>query len=126
MTQPTAPQPASSWHLADIRELTRLFIQALPATIQLTEAVHQAVLSGMGFKGREEGKTAGITGLVYKGVYGATSALGSGIHALLARLPPAPPLQQIPDTPSRAALLATLNGVMGTSWSRVTMPWPPP
>lgn len=100
MTQPTASQPASSWHLADIRELTRLFIQALPATIQLTEAVHQAVLSGMGFKGREEGKTAGITGLVYKGVYGAASALGSGLHTLLARLPPAPPLQHIPDTPA--------------------------
>ncbi|MFM4930313.1 esterase/lipase family protein [Aeromonas dhakensis] len=113
MTQPTAPPPASSWHLADIRELTRLFIQALPATIQLTEAVHQAVLNGMGFKGREEGKTAGITGLVYKGVHGAASTLGSGLHTLLARLPPAPPLQHIPDTPGRAALLATLNGVMG-------------
>ncbi len=39
--------------------------------------------------------------------------MGSGLHTLLARLPPAPPLQHIPDTPGRAALLATLNGVMG-------------
>jgi pimeloyl-ACP methyl ester carboxylesterase len=112
MTDTTEKSP-SSWHLSDIRELVQLLTQALPAAVQITEAVHQAVLSGMGIKGRDDGKTAGITGLVYKGVHGAANTLGSGINALLTRLPPTPPLHHIPETPKRAALIATLNGVMG-------------
>ena len=66
MTDATDPSPSSSWHLSDIRELAHLLTLALPAAVEITEAVHQAVLSGMGLKGRDEGKTAGITGLVYK------------------------------------------------------------
>ncbi|PTT51625.1 esterase/lipase family protein [Aeromonas sp. HMWF014] len=113
MTQSTKQPPVSSWHLSDIRELAHLLTQALPAAVQITEAVHQAVLSGMGIRGKAQGQTRGITGLVYKGVHGAAHTLSGGIHALLARFPPTPPLHQIPETPKRAALLATLNGVMG-------------
>lgn len=112
MTDTTEKSP-SSWHISDIRELAQLLTLALPAAVEITEAVHQAVLSGMGIKGRDEGKTSGITGLVYKGVHGAANALGSGINGLLTRLPPTPPLHHIPETPKRAALIATLNGVMG-------------
>lgn len=113
MTQSTEQQPVSSWHLSDIRELACLLTLALPAAVQITEAVHQAVLSGMGIRGKAQGRTRGITGLVYQGVHGAAHTLSGGIHALLTRLPPTPPLHQIPETPKRAALLATLNGVMG-------------
>ncbi|WP_429018643.1 esterase/lipase family protein [Aeromonas allosaccharophila] len=112
MTDTTEKSP-SSWHISDIRELTQLLTLALPAAVEITEAVHQAVLSGMGIKGRDEGKTSGITGLVYKGVHGAANTLGSSINGLLTRLPPTPPLHHIPETPKRAALIATLNGVMG-------------
>ncbi|WP_322861827.1 esterase/lipase family protein [Aeromonas allosaccharophila] len=112
MTDTTEKSP-SSWHISDIRELAQLLTLALPAVVEITEAVHQAVLSGMGIKGRDEGKTSGITGLVYKGVHGAANTLGSGINGLLTRLPPTPPLHHIPETPKRAALIATLNGVMG-------------
>ncbi|MFB2864906.1 esterase/lipase family protein [Aeromonas sp. MdU4] len=113
MTNATEQSPSSSWHLSDIRELAQLLTLALPATVHITEAVHQAVLSGMGFKGRDEGKTAGITGLVYQGVHKAANTLGSGINTLLTHLPPTPPLHHIPETPKRAALIATLNGVLG-------------
>ncbi|HHQ4517414.1 esterase/lipase family protein [Aeromonas veronii] len=113
MTDATDPSPSSSWHLSDIRELAHLLTLALPAAVEITEAVHQAILSGMGLKGRDEGKTAGITGLVYKGVHGAANTLGSGINQLLSRLPATPPPHQIPETPKRAALIATLNGVLG-------------
>lgn len=107
-----ADKSPSSWQLSDIRELAQLLTQALPATVQITEAVHRAVLGGMGIKGREKGKTAGLTGLIYKGVHGAANSLGSGINGLLARLPlPTPP--SVAETPKRAALLATLNGVLG-------------
>ncbi|MEH8198268.1 alpha/beta hydrolase [Aeromonas allosaccharophila] len=112
MTDTTEKSP-SSWHISDIRELAQLLTLALPAAVEITEAVHQAVLSGMGIKGRDEGKTSGITGLVYKGVHGAANTLGSGINGLLTRLPLTPPLHHIPETPKRAALIATLNGVMG-------------
>ncbi|WAG08026.1 alpha/beta hydrolase [Aeromonas jandaei] len=107
-----ADKSPSSWHLSDIRELAQLLTQALPATVQITEAVHQAVLGGMGIKGREKGKTAGLTGLIYKGVHGAANSLGSGINDLLARLP-LPTQPSVTETPKRAALLATLNGVLG-------------
>ena len=113
MTHSTEKPPVSSWHLSDIRELAQLLTLALPAAVQITEAVHQAVLSGMGAKGREKGKTAGITGLVYKGVHKAADGLGSGINKLLTHLPATPPLHHIPETPKRAAIIATLNGVMG-------------
>ncbi|WP_421267959.1 esterase/lipase family protein [Aeromonas veronii] len=113
MTDATDPSPSSSWHLSDIRELAQLLTLALPAAVEITEAVHQAVLSGMGFKGRDEGKTGGITGLVYKGVHGTANTLSSGINHLLSRLPATPPPHQIPETPKRAALIATLNGVLG-------------
>ena len=43
MTQSTKQPPVSSWHLSDIRELAHLLTQALPAAVQITEAVHQAV-----------------------------------------------------------------------------------
>lgn len=112
MTDTTEKSP-SSWHISDIRELAQLLTLALPAAVEITEAVHQAVLSGMGIKGRDEGKTSGITGLVYKGVHGAANTLSSGINGLLTRLPPTPPLHHIAETPKRAALIATLNGVMG-------------
>ncbi|OCQ42690.1 permease [Aeromonas veronii] len=107
-----ADKSPSSWQLSDIRELAQLLTQALPATVQITEAVHQAVLDGMGIKGREKGKTAGLTGLIYKGVHGAANSLGSGINGLLARLP-LPTQPSVAETPKRAALLATLNGVLG-------------
>ena len=107
-----ADKSPSSWQLSDIRELAQLLTQALPATVQITEAVHQAVLDSMGIKGREKGKTAGLTGLIYKGVHGAANSLGSGINGLLARLP-LPTQPSVAETPKRAALLATLNGVLG-------------
>ncbi|MFQ2193134.1 esterase/lipase family protein [Aeromonas jandaei] len=107
-----ADKSPSSWQLSDIRELAQLLTQALPATVQITEAVHQAVLGGMGIKGRDKGKTAGLTGLISKGVHGAANSLGSGINGLLARLP-LPTQPSVAETPKRAALLATLNGVLG-------------
>ncbi|WP_421233158.1 esterase/lipase family protein [Aeromonas jandaei] len=107
-----ADKSPSSWQLSDIRELAQLLTQALPATVQITEAVHQAVLGGMGIKGRDKGKTAGLTGLIYKGVHGAANSLSSGINGLLARLP-LPMQPSVAETPKRAALLATLNGVLG-------------
>lgn len=107
-----ADKSPSSWQLSDIRELAQLLTQALPATVQITEAVHQAVLGCMGILGRDKGKTAGLTGLIYKGVHGAANSLGSGINGLLARLP-LPTQPSVAETPKRAALLATLNGVLG-------------
>jgi len=112
MTNPTDNSPSSPWYLSDIRELAKLLTLALPAAVQITEEVHQAVLSGIGIKGRDEGKPSGLTGLIYQGVQGAANTLGGGINHLLSHLPATPP-HQIPETPKRAALIATLNGVLG-------------
>ncbi len=67
MTDATDPSPSSSWHLSDIRELAHLLTLALPAAVEITEAVHQAVLSGMGLKGRDEGKQPGSPGWSTRG-----------------------------------------------------------
>lgn len=52
-----------------------------------------------------------VTGRVYRAVRGVTGAVGGGLDAALGRL--APLVGDVPDGPSREALAAALNGVLG-------------
>jgi hypothetical protein len=56
-------------------------------------------------------RTRGITGLVYRSVRAVTGLVGGGIDAILGRLVPL--VGQAPSSPTREALVAALNGVLG-------------
>jgi hypothetical protein len=57
------------------------------------------------------GRTRGITGFVYRSVRGVTGLVGGGIDAILGRLVPL--FGTSPPSPTREALVAALNGVLG-------------
>jgi len=57
------------------------------------------------------GRTRGITGLVYRSVHGVTRLVGGSIDAVLGRLVPL--FGAAAPSPTREALVAALNGVLG-------------
>ena len=82
--------------------------------------MHERVarLPGFGSKALD-GRTGGITGLVYKTIRGVTRVVGGSIDALLAVLAPAlapsadTNAADAPPNAEREALIAALNGVLG-------------
>lgn len=101
---------------SDIRGIAQLATQATAGVTDIVEGVHQSVWSAMGVPGGgEEGRTRGITGLVYKTVRGITRMAGKGVDTLLAGLQPAFAAAETDEeaSPRREAIFAALNGVMG-------------
>lgn len=91
-----------------LRGAGRLAIAATLGVADIVEAMH-AEIARMPLGERRAG-TRGITGLVYRGVRGATRLVGGGLDASLAAL--APLLGQTESTRADA-LIAALNGVLG-------------
>jgi hypothetical protein len=58
-----------------------------------------------------DGRTRGISGLVYRTIRGVARGVGAGIDAALGLLGPSPPADD--PSPRREALVAALNGVLG-------------
>jgi hypothetical protein len=99
-------------HPADVRGIARLATQATAGLTDLVEAMHQTIarpLHGVGR--RADGRTRGITGLVYRTVRGVTRLVGGGLDAVLGRLQPT--LVGRRSSAGREAVLAALNGVLG-------------
>ncbi|MCP3960878.1 MAG: alpha/beta hydrolase [bacterium] len=116
MTTPPSENRRRHPRISDIRGFARLATQATAGVASIAEGVHRSVWDTIGIPGGDvPGRTRGITGLVYKSVGGVTQLVGKSVDALLAGL------QSLfesaedaePDTPSREALLAVLNGVIG-------------
>jgi pimeloyl-ACP methyl ester carboxylesterase len=107
----------SHLHPADLRALSRLGIDAVTGITELVESVHHAVARVAPPLGRApDGRTRGITGLVYRSVHGVTRTVGFGLDAALGALLPL--LQRHAGAPrtsslEREAVLAALNGVLG-------------
>jgi len=127
----TTPRKTPIRHLraTDIRGAAQLATQATLGVTRIAEGVHQSVWNTLGAPGgKEPGQARGVTGLVYKGVRGATQWLGKGVDTLLARLQPL--LESAdgpkPGTPQREAVLAALNGVMGDSLLASNSPFATP
>lgn len=96
----------------DLRGLGRLAVDATRGIVNLIEAMHHNIARIPGTTAsRQDGRTAGISGMVYRSVHGATQAFGSGIDSALATL--APYLGGMADRPEREHLQAALNGVLG-------------
>ncbi|MBB4845431.1 hypothetical protein HNP55_003981 [Paucibacter oligotrophus] len=118
----TSPRPKRSRHLqaSDARALSQLAVQAGTGLTRVVEGVHQSVWDRLGVAGPAKGRTGGVTGLVYRSLYGAAEMLGRGLDRALAGLEPwlAKSLsdelgrQHLP-TPEREAVLAALNGILG-------------
>ncbi len=105
----------------DIRGAARLAADATAGLTDLVEAMHQRIASAPGATAAD-GRTSGITGLVYKSIRGVTRLVGGSVDGLLGLLEPllAPRADAAGDTsptrppqPQREAIVAALNGVLG-------------
>ena len=98
--------------LSDLRGFHRLAIDATVGLTDIVEALHHTIGRTPGVLGKSPtGRTAGITGLVYKSVRSITRLAGAGIDTLLGMLTPL--LADRPSSEEREAILAALNGVLG-------------
>jgi hypothetical protein len=109
---------------ADMRGAAQLAVDATAGLVDLVEAVHAGIARAPGLPAPADGRTRGITGLVYRTVRGVTRLAGGGVDALLGLLAtdlvPADADETLartpstqPASPTREALVAALNGVLG-------------
>ena len=112
-TPPTAPtpEPAAPSRGADLRGATRLATDATAGLANLVEAMHERIARLPGSDAALDGRTGGISGLVYKTIRGVTRVAGGSIEALLGLIAPA--LGHYADAAERDALVSALNGVLG-------------
>lgn len=106
MPEPTRVRPA------DVHGAGRIVIDATLGITNLVEAVHSTILSLPWIFGRPvERPTPGITGFVYSSVRTITALVGTGID--LALMPLIGLLEAQRSSPTREAVIAALNGVVG-------------
>lgn len=121
---PTAAEAAS--HARALRGAAKLAAEATTGLTDLVEAVHARIASVPGLPGPADGRTRGITGLVYKTIRGVTRAVGGSVDTLLGALAPAlgprPGAEPGLPSPEREAVLAALNGVLGDHLAKTANP----
>jgi pimeloyl-ACP methyl ester carboxylesterase len=94
---------------ADLRGLSRLVIDAVTGVTDIVEGMHRNISALSPIVGAEPaGGARGIAGLVYRSVRGVTRGVGWGIDKALA-----PFAGDTWASPTREALLAAMNGVLG-------------
>ena len=97
---------------SDLRGAVRLATDATTGVTDLVEGVHERIARVPGLRPPAlEGRTRGISGLVYRTIRGVARGVGGGIDAALGLLGPS--LQADAPSSRREALLAALNGVLG-------------
>lgn len=96
---------------ADLLGAARLATDATAGLTDLVEAMHERIARVPGIGKTLDGRTGGITGLVYKTIRGVTRIAGGSIEALLGLLAPA--LGAYESIRERDAIVAALNGVLG-------------
>lgn len=97
---------------SDLRGVSRLVIDAVEGMTDIVESMHRNI-SGMAplVGAPRQGRTRGVTGLVYRSVRGVTRMVGLGLDLALARLTPL--LDTLTPSLRREAVRAALNGVLG-------------
>jgi pimeloyl-ACP methyl ester carboxylesterase len=95
---------------SDIRGLSRLVIEAAIGVTGIAEHTHRSILHLRPFAPPPE-RGAGVTGFVYRCVKGVMRLSGAAIEMALAQFGPL--LDRIQPSPSRDAMIAALNGVLG-------------
>ena len=112
----TSPKSPPHPHSADLRGATRLATDATAGLTDLVEAMHERIARVPGLSTEPlDGRTGGISGLVYKTIRGVTRLAGGSIEALLGLLTPALSAEVGAAAPGREreAIVAALNGVLG-------------
>lgn len=105
---PHTPQSTSN----ELRGIGRLGIDATLGVTDLVEALHHNISGNSGpLPKTQNGRTSGITGLVYRAIRGSTRTVGFGLDAALALL--AGPMSALKPLPEQAHLKSALNGVLG-------------
>lgn len=94
----------------DLRGAVRLAADGTAGVADLVEAMHERIARVPGL-GTSDGRTRGITGLVYKTIRGITRVAGGGADMLLALIEPAQ--ADLEPSARREAIVAALNGVLG-------------
>jgi len=99
----------------DLRGAARLAAEATAGLTDLVEAMHERIARLPGGGAALDGRTGGITGLVYQSIRGVTKVVGGSVDALLALIAPAlaADAPAAPPRREREALVAALNGVLG-------------
>jgi pimeloyl-ACP methyl ester carboxylesterase len=106
---------------SDLRGAARLAADATAGLTDLVEAMHERIarVPGLGSPA-PDGRTGGISGLVYKTIRGVTRVVGGSTDALLGLLAPAPGTDD--PSPQRDAIVAALNGVLGDHLAATSNP----
>ena len=99
----------------DLRGAARLALEATAGLTDLVEAMHERIARVPGLSAALDGRTTGITGLVYKSIRGVTHVVGGTVDGLLGLLTPALSgnAPAALPSPEREAVVAALNGVLG-------------
>jgi hypothetical protein len=98
--------------VSHLRGAARLATDATAGLTDLVEALHERVARVPGLDPRPlDGRTGGVSGLVYKSIRGVTRLAGGSLDALLGLL--ASKLGPVNPGPEREAIVAALNGVLG-------------
>ena len=95
-----------------MRGAVRLVVDAVIGVTDLVESLHRNISGLAPIVGSpRQGRTKGITGLVYRSVRGLSRTVGTQLDAALARL--APLLKGSEISHRRQAVVSALNGVIG-------------
>ena len=99
--------------MSDLRGASRMAVHAVTGITDLLEALHSAIAKKYTrFAGPiVGGAIGGITGAVYKSIRGVTRGIGAGLDHTLEAIGPV--LNRLDSSPTREALVAALNGVLG-------------
>lgn len=108
-------------HASDVRGLGRLAVEATLGVTGVVEGMHHTISSfAFPLGKRPEGRTRGITGLVYQAIRGVTGLVGATLDAALEQVVPL--LGETKSFPEREALVAAFNGLSGITSRRRTTP----
>ena len=106
---------------SDLRGSTRLVTEATTGITDLVEAMHERIARLPGLPPlRAEGRTFGLTGFVYDTIRTITRAVGLGVETMVDLM--VPPLAADDPDPTREALIAALNGVLGDHLAKTGNP----
>ena len=107
-------------HGSGLRGMSRLAFDGIAGLIGMVETMHGNIAGHSGLARRAEGKTRGITRLVYRSIRGVTHLTGIAVDAALSLLDPILTVEH--PTPSREARRAVINGVLGDHLAETSNP----